>query len=91
MFVVVAYDVVDNRRRTKVMKLMKGHGRHVQKSVFECHLDESKIENLVRKLQALIDENEDTVRLYVIPPHAVRKIIAIGVGEVTKEEKVVVV
>ncbi len=91
MFVVVAYDVVDNRRRNRVMKLLKGHGRHVQKSVFECHLDEAKIRRLAAKLGDLIDEEKDTVRLYVLPRKALRQVIALGVGEVTKEEKVVVV
>lgn len=91
MFVVVAYDVVDNKRRNRVMKLLKGHGQHVQKSVFECHLDEPKIRSLAAKLADLIEEKEDTVRVYVVPRRAVRRIIALGVGEVTKEKKVVVV
>lgn len=91
MFVVVAYDVVDNKRRNRVMKLLKGHGQHVQKSVFECHLDEPKIRSLAAKLADLIEEKEDTVRMYVVPRRAVRRIIALGVGEVTKEKKVVVV
>lgn len=91
MFVVVAYDVVEDRRRTKVMKLLKGYGRHVQKSVFECHLDPPKIEAMVRKLATLIDPAQDTVRVYVVPRRAVQKIIALGVGEITREEKVVVV
>lgn len=28
-FIVVAYDVVKNKPRTKLMKLLKGHGEHV--------------------------------------------------------------
>ena len=38
MFVVVAYDVADDRRRLRIMKMMQGHGEHVQESVFECDL-----------------------------------------------------
>lgn len=91
MFVVVAYDVVDNKRRNRVMKLLKGHGQHVQKSVFECHLDEPKIRSLAAKLADLIEEKEDTVRMYVVPRRAVRRVIALGVGGVTKQKKVVVV
>lgn len=34
-FIVVSYDVVDDRRRTKVMKTLKNFGAHVQYSVFE--------------------------------------------------------
>ncbi len=91
MFVVVAYDVVDNKRRNRVMKLLKGHGQHVQKSVFECHLEEPKIRRLAAKLGELIDESEDTVRMYVSPRRALRQVLALGVGEVPPEQKVVVV
>ena len=91
MCVVVAYDVVDNKRRNRVMKLLKGHGAHVQKSVFECHLDTAKIRRLAAKLADLIDEKEDTVRMYILPRRALRQVVALGVGQVTPEKKVVVV
>ena len=35
---VVSYDIPDNKRRTKVMKLLEGYGRRAQFSVFECHV-----------------------------------------------------
>ena len=35
MFTAVSYDVVDDKRRTRVLKLLRGYGTYVQYSVFE--------------------------------------------------------
>ena len=39
MFVVVAYDIPDDRRRTRVAKVLEDYGDRVQYSVFEMNLD----------------------------------------------------
>ena len=38
MFVIVSYDIPNDKRRTQVMKTLKDYGAHVQYSVFECEL-----------------------------------------------------
>lgn len=84
-FVVVAYDIVDNKMRTKLMKLLKGNGEHIQKSVFECILDEAQIEVLVKHIEWLIDPEKDTVRLYVFHRREVADITVVGTGEVYEQ------
>ena len=37
-FVVIAYDIVDDKHRTKISKLLEGYGERVNYSVFECML-----------------------------------------------------
>lgn len=44
MFIIVAYDIVDNKRRTRLAKGMKSYGYRVQKSVFECQLDDDYLQ-----------------------------------------------
>ncbi len=39
MYLIVAYDVVDNNRRRKLAKLTRNFGARVQKSVFEMDID----------------------------------------------------
>lgn len=58
MFWVVCYDIPDNRRRHKVMKIMEGAGRRVQYSVFECEIDEARLIRLQRDLRRVIDLEE---------------------------------
>lgn len=65
MIVVVAYDIVDDRRREDVASLLSGYGPRVQLSVFECEtrsIDELRA--LRAALRERIDPLEDQVRLY---------------------------
>lgn len=61
---VVAYDIADDRRRTRVARLLEGYGERVQKSVFECELDPQRETALRLVLSSLIDDEEDAVRIY---------------------------
>ena len=63
-FVVVSYDIPDDRRRTKVSKLLKDYGERVQYSVFECRLRPRDFKRLLERLKPLLDPKEDDVRFY---------------------------
>jgi CRISPR-associated protein Cas2 len=65
MFYTVCYDITDNRIRYRVVKLLKGSGYRVQKSVFECPgLTEKQLFKLQDKLDRLINVTTDSVRFY---------------------------
>lgn len=64
VLIVVSYDVTDDRRRTRLAAALQNFGSRVQFSVFECHLEEPQIDRLRASLLALIDPQEDSVRLY---------------------------
>ncbi len=71
MLIIVAYDVstetaAGRRRLRRVAKICEGMGQRVQKSVFECQVDQMRLETLERALLAEINENEDNLRLYRI-------------------------
>jgi CRISPR-associated protein Cas2 len=80
MFTVVSYDIVDDKRRTKVFKLLKGYGAHVQFSVFECELDDGQLARLKVELLELVDPHLDSVRLYQLDAKAVRAEALGGLG-----------
>jgi CRISPR-associated protein Cas2 len=61
---VVAYDVVKDRRREKVMNTLKNFGLRVQYSVFECELTTGKLEELRERLRTLIDPRRDRLHIY---------------------------
>ena len=46
MFYVVSYDMPDDRKRTKMAKNLLDFGTRVQYSVFECILDDKRLEAL---------------------------------------------
>lgn len=71
MLIIVTYDVstetsVGRRRLRRVAKTCESMGQRVQKSVFECQVNEMQYEQLVRELLAEIDEQEDSLRFYRI-------------------------
>lgn len=85
MFTIVSYDIVEDRRRTKVMKLLKGYGTRVQYSVFECDLNAQQLKKLQAGIHTLIDTNTDSVRFYLLDAIAVQRISIIGIGRVTSD------
>ncbi len=91
MFVVVAYDIVDDRKRTQVAKLMKQYGVRVQKSVFECILDDRRYLRMKEQIEKLIDWDEDGVRYYTLCMGCVKNIETSGVGIVLDEEELIIV
>jgi CRISPR-associated protein Cas2 len=84
VFTIICYDIVSNKRRTSVMKLLKGYGTRVQRSVFECELDPVEFATLRRQLQAIIDRTTDSVRCYRLDAAAVERITIDGIGHVSR-------
>ncbi|HBY96649.1 MAG TPA: CRISPR-associated endonuclease Cas2 [Chloroflexi bacterium] len=80
MFIVVSYDIPDDRRRMKLFKLLKDYGRHTQYSVFECDLRPQQFAELRRRIRELVDARQDHVRFYSLCAADVRSIRHIGGG-----------
>jgi CRISPR-associated protein Cas2 len=77
-FYLVCYDVVSDRRRNRVANLLKGYGLRVQKSVFECVLNESQYAMLNQKLKKCLKQEEDQVRFYPMSGHTREKVVILG-------------
>jgi CRISPR-associated protein Cas2 len=78
MFYLVCYDIVSDTRRNKVSKLLEAHGLRVQKSVFECMLDEKQYEILSKYLVRLVNKREDQIRFYPMSAHNRCKVAVMG-------------
>lgn len=63
-FIVVAYDISDNKRRNKVAKLLRQYGIPVNMSVFECMITETQLINITEKISKMIDCKNDKVIYY---------------------------
>lgn len=96
MFVIVTFDIIQAptrrdmaRRIYRVAKILKGFGVRVQKSVFECHLDNPQIEVLKARLAREIDiKLGDNVRFYKICNACFEKIEVLGHRGVTEDQDV---
>jgi CRISPR-associated protein Cas2 len=63
-FVVVCYDIPDDRRRTKLHDALCGFGSPVQYSVFECVVDEKQLRKMRSTVKRIIKPRLDHVRYY---------------------------
>ena len=92
MVYLICFDVSDDRVRYRVVKALKGHGRRVQKSVFECpDLSEHRLLLLQKKMESLIDHGSDSVRYYRLCKACVAEVEWTGVGDALNNDKFLVV
>lgn len=63
MTVIAAYDVSNDDRRAQMAALLGNYGVRIQRSVFQCHLDQEEYELVVRRAEALLDLNLDVFHL----------------------------
>jgi CRISPR-associated protein Cas2 len=71
VLVIVCYDVATDsaagrKRLRRVARVCEAVGQRVQKSVFECRVDQSRLEKLERDLLDEINDVEDCLRFYRI-------------------------
>lgn len=86
MLTVVSYDVVSDRRRTRLAEALLDFGRRVQLSVFEASLDEADFERLRGRVSELIDETEDSVRIYRLCGGCRERVDTLGCGAGVAED-----
>lgn len=77
-FLVVAYDIADDKRRRKIAKVLEKYGLRCNESVFECLLTDSSIDKLKTELLKLADPKEDSVLYYYLCLPCVMKRECIG-------------
>lgn len=64
MVVIVTYDIKESRLRRELFLLLKAYGDRVQRSVFECPLEEKELETLKARIRRLRLGREDSVLFY---------------------------
>ena len=75
---IVAYDLPNDRRRTKLHKMLKGFGQWTQFSLFECWLTDTQLAKLHGRLERMIKVDEDSVRIYPLCARCVTQVETIG-------------
>src|SRR5205809_3729400 len=75
---VIAYDIPDDKRRTKIHKILLGYGKWTQYSLFECFLTRKELVLLRSKLTEQLVAKEDSVRFYPLCANCVSKVETVG-------------
>ncbi|GGK34653.1 CRISPR-associated endoribonuclease Cas2 1 [Caldalkalibacillus thermarum] len=71
MDILVTYDVETQetsgqKRLRQVATICQNFGQRVQKSVFECRVTQSQLEEMVHQLLRVIDKERDSLRIYML-------------------------
>ncbi|MCB8953441.1 MAG: CRISPR-associated endonuclease Cas2 [Ardenticatenales bacterium] len=74
----IAYDIPNDRRRTKVHKILCGYGQWTQFSMFECFLNDKELITLRHQLDQILKPDQDNVRIYHICQTCQAKTTTIG-------------
>lgn len=59
----IIYDIRNDKRRRKTVKLLESFGIRVQYSAFECSLTASALDHITTKLKTILS-TEDSLRIY---------------------------
>ncbi len=81
---VAAYDVVEDASRIKLAALLQVYGDRIQKSVFLLSLDENELQELLAKIQDIIDPATDSVWFTRQCLDCWQKTISLGQNELTE-------
>jgi len=91
MFVVVSYDIVNDKKRSKVANLLEDYGTRVQYSVFECNLTNKIFDKMTNDVIKYINIEKDSLRIYEVCEGCKSRIKVYGKGKVAEDEEVIVV
>jgi len=81
MKVIVAYDIADETRLRKVAKIAEDYGTRVQKSIFELDVRLSALKEMMDRVAATIEPEEDGVKYFLLCEKcAHREVEIIGQG-----------
>jgi len=65
---IVTYDIANPKRLRRVFKTMKGFGKHLQFSVFQCDLPAIDLIRMQDILTMIINAEEDQVLIFNLGP-----------------------
>jgi CRISPR-associated protein Cas2 len=75
---VIAYDIPDDKRRTKIHKILLGFGEWTQYSLFECFLTRKELVLLRSRLAEHLMDKQDSVRFYPLCANCVERVETVG-------------
>lgn len=79
VFVVISYDIPDDKRRLKVAKLLLDYGgQRVQWSVFECYITSRNLDRLRGRLHEVFNVEQDSIRFYLLCDACQPRVVFLG-------------
>ena len=78
------YDVADDKRRNKLVKVMEYYGLRVQESAFEAMLTINQCSRMINRALDCLDLEVDSFRVYVIRNE--KDVKTYGIGDIERDD-----
>jgi CRISPR-associated protein Cas2 len=89
MFVVIAYDIVSDWRRNKLVKVLKDYGKRINYSVFECEMKKEEFSELKRRVEKIINKRKDSVLYYTLCRSCIERTEYVGIKRPDELENII--
>lgn len=90
-YVLISYDISEDRTRTRLAKRLKDFGRRAQYSVFEAEITQIELSNLKKMLSKVQLEKKDSIRLYILCKGCTGNVEIWGSGELAEDPEYLIV
>ena len=87
MNMIVAYDIADPKRLTRVAKIVSDYGVRVQKSIFEVAVDDRIFAEMKARIEKVIVLEEDGVKYFPVCEKCAGTVEIIGQGVYTDPDE----
>jgi len=87
MNMIVAYDIADPRRLSRIAKVMLDYGVRVQKSIFELTVTASAFREMKARVEKIIIAEEDGVKYFPLCEKCAGTVEIIGQGQFTDPDR----
>ncbi len=86
MIYMICYDITDPKRLRKTAQILENSGLRVQKSFFQCDIDEKKKDLLVKQVVKVLNLKKDYFYIYPLCEDCSQKAIQEGAGNLIRLE-----
>lgn len=87
MNMLIAYDIADPRRLSRIAKVMLDYGVRVQKSIFELTITASAFREMKDRVEKIIIAEEDGVKYFPFCEKCAGTVEIIGQGQFTDPDR----
>ena len=84
MIYMVCYDITNQKRLHRVAKKLEQLGIRVQKSFFQCEMEQEMMEKMKRELLKIINRKNDSLYIYPLCEKCSRNALTDGKGELIR-------
>jgi CRISPR-associated protein Cas2 len=86
MLYLICYDIAKPDRLRKTAKIMEDYGLRIQKSFFQCSMEEKRLREMLQKIKKVVERRRDSFFIYPLCEECSRLIETDGNGDLIRLE-----